>query len=104
MTTRCAHLQWQLRKEEDGSRIADEGDDGDGRKRYSNQNHVRLEILSVIFAVIFYPLAGMRADERGNLFAHRILKLHDTILKLHDTISFYNIKSARYNVVIRYRS
>ena len=60
--------------------------------------------MSVIFAVIFYPLAGMRGDERGNLFAHTVLKLDDTIFKLHDTISFYNIKSARYNVVIRYRS
>ena len=48
--------------------VGDVEDDGDGRKRYSNQNHVRLEILSVIFAVIFYPLAGMRGDERGNLF------------------------------------
>ena len=48
-------------------------------KRYSNENHVRSEIISVIFAVIFYPLAGMRGDERGNLFAHTILKLDDTI-------------------------
>jgi hypothetical protein len=30
-------------------------------KRYSNENHLRSEILSVIFAVIFYP----RGDERG---------------------------------------
>ena len=53
--------------------------------------------------MIFYPLAGMRGDERGNLFAHTILKLDDPILKLDDTISsFYNIKSARYDVVIRY--
>jgi hypothetical protein len=73
-------------------------------KRYSNENHVRSEIMSVIFAVIFYPLAGMRGDERGNLFAHTILKLDDTILKLDDTISVYNIKSARYDIVIRYRS
>ena len=51
-------------------RVGDVGDGGDGRKRYSNQNHVLLEILSVIFVVIFYPLAGMRENERGNLFAH----------------------------------
>ena len=48
--------------------VGDVEDDGDGRKRYSNQNHVRLEIISVIFALIFYPLAGMRGDERGNSF------------------------------------
>ena len=48
-------------------------------KRYSNENHVRSEIISVIFAVIFYPLAGMRGDERKNLFAHTILKLGNTI-------------------------
>ena len=41
-------------------------------KRYSNENHVRSEIISVFFAVIFYALAGMRGDERGNLFAHTI--------------------------------
>ncbi len=79
VTTRCAHLQWRWLKEEDGSRIVDGGMTEMAVKRYSNENHVRSELISVFFAVIFYALAGMRGDERGNLFAHTILKLDDTI-------------------------
>ena len=79
VTTRCAHLQWWWRKEEKAAGLLMRGMTEMAVKRYSNENHVRSEIISVIFAVIFYPLAGMRGDERGNLFAHTILKLDDTI-------------------------
>ncbi len=75
-------------------------------KRYSNENHVHSEIISVFFAVIFYPLAGMRGDEGEFVRTHEIeVGWHDILLqyqickirhyysisKLKDTILLFDI-------------